>query len=425
KLARKSKKKEALKLSFGRRKNKILTHDFQEFLISRLLLLCQKAEFSKIPLEKEQVPKPSGQCDKSVFNHFQTKSVLNFTFAPENMEVVHQFFNQLDDYAKEYDAEEAQEFFIPQITDPIRSRNSYLNRIKPGYEEQCDNCDDGVFHLRCLRKCYDQDHWVMSLCRNCKQNPDKPNEPEEIIFPPCVPTQPNAVAEVKKTTPSRDAKEKNKKKFWIDFQPQHGICLKCVDGYLGKHKAQAFDTVITQITTEITKINPKNVLSKTEPKNNQSEKEKVDFFTTVNQQKKMAEKKYKENLRNDFSGSLKALENCKQLKTLYIGFQGKIREGLEYLPTKNLNYVINHPEQLKINDGEVENEEFIIDEVENQLAIIEQNIETVEQLPTRTERNQIAQRYEPSRTRIVNELAQRQSANFIYDTKAKPQQLFF
>src|SRR6185437_12344567 len=28
--------------------------------------------------------------------------------------------------------------------------------IRPGYEEQCDNCDDGVFHLRCLRKCYDQ-----------------------------------------------------------------------------------------------------------------------------------------------------------------------------------------------------------------------------------------------------------------------------
>jgi hypothetical protein len=128
KLARKSKKKETLELSFGRRKKKIFTHDFQEFLISRLLLLCQKAEFSKIPLEQEQVPRENGQCNKSVFSHFQTKSVLQFTFAPENMEVVHQFFNKLDDYAQEYDATEAQEFFIPQITDPIRSRNSYLNQ---------------------------------------------------------------------------------------------------------------------------------------------------------------------------------------------------------------------------------------------------------------------------------------------------------
>jgi len=127
KLARKSKKNESLKLSFGRKKKKTFTYDFQEFLITNFLALCQKAEFSKIPLEAEQVPKESEQCNKSVWSHFQTKSVLNFTFTPENAELAQQFFNQLDDYAEEYEAIGAKDFLNPRISDPIGSRNSYLN----------------------------------------------------------------------------------------------------------------------------------------------------------------------------------------------------------------------------------------------------------------------------------------------------------
>jgi len=169
------------------------------------------------------------------------------------------------------------------------------------------------------------------------------------------------------------------------------------------------------------------------------------------------------NRRNNFCGSLEALKNCKNLELLYITNLPNIKGGLEYLPSKNLTYfgcqgtefekqlkpfnfnvrawqLANHPKQLKINEGETENEEFITTEIENQLIIVEQKLETIygatieqeqnqslwvnlyQSLPVEgqtEERNQIAQRYEPSRTRIVNELAQRQSANFIYDTKVK------
>jgi hypothetical protein len=133
KLAKKSRKKPTLELNFGKRKKKIFTNDFQEFLITSLLAFCQQAEFSKVPLEAEQVPKEGGRCDKSVFSHFRTKSVLRFTFAPENAELAHRFFTNLDTYAEEYEAVEAKDFFLPQLTDPIISRNAYLNQWESDY----------------------------------------------------------------------------------------------------------------------------------------------------------------------------------------------------------------------------------------------------------------------------------------------------
>jgi hypothetical protein len=41
---------------------------------------------------------------------------------------------------------------------------------------------------------------------------------------------------------------------------------------------------------------------------------------------------------NQFSGSLKSLENCKNLEYLCIGSQDGIKQGLEYLPVDNLTY---------------------------------------------------------------------------------------
>ena len=41
-------------------------------------------------------------------------------------------------------------------------------------------------------------------------------------------------------------------------------------------------------------------------------------------------------IKNNFTGSLKSLQNCKQLKHLRIGQQTNITEGLEYLPSDNL-----------------------------------------------------------------------------------------
>ncbi|CAG8447693.1 11326_t:CDS:2 [Racocetra fulgida] len=96
---------------FYRTNEKLAVHDdFQEFLITRLLLLCKSAEFTHIPLEQDQVPKEVGQCNQLIYTHFQTKPVLHFTFLPEQASLVRQFINQLDTYAQEYDMTESQEF---------------------------------------------------------------------------------------------------------------------------------------------------------------------------------------------------------------------------------------------------------------------------------------------------------------------------
>jgi hypothetical protein len=141
KLANKHAKKELY--SFKKPKKPLQT-DFQEFLITRLLLLCKSAEFLHLPLEAEQVPKEARHCNGLIYTHFQTKPVLHFQFLPENATVVRSFINNLDTYAKDYDLEEAQDFSFYPIThdlkhetltkldgacpcDPVRARNQYLN----------------------------------------------------------------------------------------------------------------------------------------------------------------------------------------------------------------------------------------------------------------------------------------------------------
>ncbi|CAG8722244.1 1869_t:CDS:2, partial [Racocetra fulgida] len=442
KLARKSKKKEALKLSFGRRKKKILTHDFQEFLITSLLTFCHQAEFSKIPLEKEQVPKENGTCDKSVFSHFQTKSVLRFTFTPENAELAHRFFNSLDDYEEEYDVTEAQEFFIPQITDPIRSRNSYLNRcqriatqqrfikidavkldkgviccscseklknpqkklicsrcgrgIRPGYEEQCDNCDDGVFHLQKFPP--------------PEPNPDEPNPPEKNFSPPVV------AEPAKRQTPPRDAqgrfikKKKNYPKekrgevmkigtvvkgsynyiYYLrltikeghldlrDFVNLRGLYLasgkitsidlsKCIN----LENIQLADNLITDnlnIFSHLTKLKRldlglEGVSMVSSPKNHYDYK-------------------------NSFpSSSLKSLEKCKELEFLCIANLPNIKGGLEFLPAEKLTFFgcvgTEFEEQVKPFNYNVKNWQLAqkgkkYQELENQLETLKKEISKLE-----------------------------------------------
>ena len=109
-LAKKSSQKESLLLNL-KDKQKTLTRDFQEFVITNLLVLCKKAEFLYLPLEKPQVSKDKGTCDKLVYHHFQTKPILRFKFDPKNATTVREFFNSLDDYADYYDMEEAKDFY--------------------------------------------------------------------------------------------------------------------------------------------------------------------------------------------------------------------------------------------------------------------------------------------------------------------------
>ncbi|CAG8595824.1 11079_t:CDS:2 [Ambispora leptoticha] len=128
---------------FKKPKNNPVQHDFQEFLITRLLLLCSKAEFLHLPLEQEQVFKENGTCDNLVYHHFKTKPVLHFQFTPKNAPVVRSFIANLDTYAQDYDLEESQDFYSYPITHDakheitkqltglcgceIRARNQYLN----------------------------------------------------------------------------------------------------------------------------------------------------------------------------------------------------------------------------------------------------------------------------------------------------------
>jgi hypothetical protein len=140
-LATKHSKKELYQ--FKKPKNNLVQQDFQEFLITRLLLLCNKAEFLHTPLEQEHVPKEVGQCNQSIQAHFQTKPVLHFQFLPENATVVRSFIANLDTYSQEFDLEESQDFnSYPVIHDQshqtiknlqglcgceIRARNQYLD----------------------------------------------------------------------------------------------------------------------------------------------------------------------------------------------------------------------------------------------------------------------------------------------------------
>jgi len=127
KLAKKHPQKETLLFT---KSKEPLKRDFQEFIITNLLLMCDKANFIHVPLEQNEVPKNKGSCTKSVEHHFQTKSVLHFIFKSQNSELVKNFFAKLDDYANDYQITESQDFYYypTSETSKDQARNHYLNR---------------------------------------------------------------------------------------------------------------------------------------------------------------------------------------------------------------------------------------------------------------------------------------------------------
>ena len=141
-------------LYLARKSKRQLNQDFQEFLITRLLLLCSKAEFCHLPLEQDRVPKENKQCSSTIYTHFQTKPVLHFSFLPQNAQVVRTFIANLDTYAQDYDFEESKDFnSYPIIHDQqheitqkltglcgceIRARNQYLDNWHLDYANNSD-----------------------------------------------------------------------------------------------------------------------------------------------------------------------------------------------------------------------------------------------------------------------------------------------
>jgi hypothetical protein len=102
--------------------------DFQEFLVTNLLLFCKSAEFLQAPVEQSPVSKLKKTCDKTISNHFTPKPLLHFTFKPETVPLVLAFLNNLDFYANYHDTEESKEFYDSRFTDLNESRNAYLNQ---------------------------------------------------------------------------------------------------------------------------------------------------------------------------------------------------------------------------------------------------------------------------------------------------------
>jgi len=135
--------------SFKKPKKPAVQPDFQEFLITRLLLLCKTAEFCHLPVEQDHVFKENDTCDQLPYTHFQTKPVLRFTFQPEQATVVRSFIANLDTYATEFDLEESQDFYSypvshnqkHQTTQQLtglcgcesRARNQYLDNWNMNY----------------------------------------------------------------------------------------------------------------------------------------------------------------------------------------------------------------------------------------------------------------------------------------------------
>jgi hypothetical protein len=90
------------------------------------LLLCKKAQFLNLPLEQPTVPKPL-KCDQLSYTHFQKKPVLRFQFTKDQAETIRNFMLNLDSQAQTFDIQEKQNFSDNRFTDPLQSRNSYLN----------------------------------------------------------------------------------------------------------------------------------------------------------------------------------------------------------------------------------------------------------------------------------------------------------
>jgi hypothetical protein len=96
---------------FKKPKRTAVSQDFQEFLLIRLLTLCQTAQFLHLPLEQDQVPKELTTCNQAITSHFKPKPLLHFTFHPQQAPLIRQFMEQLDTYAQEYEIEESVQFY--------------------------------------------------------------------------------------------------------------------------------------------------------------------------------------------------------------------------------------------------------------------------------------------------------------------------
>ncbi|CAG8632920.1 23403_t:CDS:2 [Racocetra persica] len=91
---------------------------------------------------------------------------------------------------------------------------------------------------------------------------------------------------------------------------------------------------------------------------------------------------------NNFSGSLKALKNCRELEYVCIGYQTNIKGGLEYLPIEKLTYFahpelmakVKHPDKEKVImelEEEITEKDKLVNELELKIADTKKELENV------------------------------------------------
>jgi hypothetical protein len=98
-ISQKSPKEEAFNFQ-KKLATKFVPIDFQEYLITSLLLFSKKAEFVNLPLEQPQVTKTKDHCDQLAYTHFQKQPVLRFKFAKESPQLIRTFMENLDRQAE-------------------------------------------------------------------------------------------------------------------------------------------------------------------------------------------------------------------------------------------------------------------------------------------------------------------------------------
>src|SRR5205814_6246767 len=85
--------------------------DFQEHLLTSLLLFCEKAQFIQLPTEQAQVPQELKRCNQNIQSHFSSKPLLYFTFLPPQVPLVLQFLEHLDRLAEQFAISESSQFY--------------------------------------------------------------------------------------------------------------------------------------------------------------------------------------------------------------------------------------------------------------------------------------------------------------------------
>ncbi|CAG8763990.1 17113_t:CDS:2, partial [Racocetra fulgida] len=213
-------------------------------------------------------------------------------------------------------------------------------------------------------------------------NPDEPNQPEENFSPPVV------AEPAKRQTPPRDAQGRFIKKVvavmvdaqkWLDEKYPNKKEIIKIDGIRKKLTENKLTELTITNCPNLRIINARiNQLTNLDVSNCPN---LTNLCIMYDGPGKIEE--------NNFFGSLKALENCKDLKKLNITNQPNIKGGLEFLPTEKLTHFgcdgTEFEEQLKPFNGNVKKWQLAQKTKKPEVRKSESGPSQTQEQPTKTE----------------------------------------